>query len=107
MHDFCEDRRRPLVLLVGILLLAGCAQAPLVTGPDVQTALVFVRWSNQEQIDAACPAEQKSINQTIEHTIGCYANGMIYMPRPSSWSDSFLMEVLGHEVLHALGYRHE
>ncbi len=106
LAEFCEDRRRPLGLAVAILLfvlLAGCAQVPIATGPAMQQVAVVVNWSSQEQIAKACGPGQKSGGQVM----GCYVNGMIYAPPPSSWSDDQALAILGHELMHAMGAIHE
>jgi len=94
LHDWAEDRRRPLVLLVGILLLllAGCASEPAKT--SLFQACIFGKWESLDQIKAVCGKHESE---------ACTINGQFIVTRhPVDWNDTRALFALGHEVAHVL-----
>ena len=94
LAEFCEDRRRPLGLLIGILLLllAGCASEPAKTG--LFQACIYGKWESPEQIKAVCGKNESE---------ACTINGQfIVTHHPVDWNDTRALFALGHEVAHVL-----
>lgn len=91
--------------LLVLLLLSGCSMVPVTHEADRTVALLRVVWTEPEQMSVPC-GQAKYSNQTVG---GCYdiLNQIIYTPKPRDWSDEERQRILGHEVMHLLGMRHE
>lgn len=81
---------------VVLLLLCGCATP--YTPPSLTRACVNVRWSSPDEIKAACGVGNAGCWKLVEATI--------YTEKPDSFDDP-KVHILGHELMHALGARHE
>lgn len=98
--------------LLLLLVLGGCADLPRVTyyGAMYRSPLhipkgyacVAPEWVQQAQMAELC-RDPKAMACAIER------NGYttIYAVKPFGWTDSYRLEALGHELVHALGGEHE
>lgn len=90
-------------LLILALLLSGCASVPYVQPPHLERVCVTVEWVNEAELAKACGDVD-----------GCATVGKkngdetkIWATKPLGFDDTFLVLVLGHELLHNLGATHE
>lgn len=108
-------RRLAKRLLFGVAFFsfAVCARPPIQRYPDAaksttNIAVVGVVWlSSLQAVNNAC-AFLSGEDPTTTRFYGCYspATKIIYTVEPTSFNDHFALEVLGHELWHALGAEH-
>jgi len=90
------------------LLLCGCATipmpkdlyryyAPLVTGTHCTLNGAVIAWSGEKEIEYFCGPK----------TVGCEVNKLVILQKPESWNDWQALQILGHEVMHLCGAKHE
>jgi len=90
------------------LLLCGCAtipmpkdlyryDAPLVTGTHCTLTGAVIAWSGKKEIEYFCGPK----------TVGCEVNKLVILQKPESWNDWQALQILGHEVMHLCGAKHE
>ena len=92
---------RLIALFAGVLFGSGCAIEPISTTQTV--AYVSVEWSTPGRIATECgPTPHAGLT-----VIACYKDGRIIMRKIEGWNDHEGLETLGHEVLHALGGKHD
>jgi hypothetical protein len=88
--------------------LSGCATGLSVQPPPKQYrgiglfAVATHPMADMPRICAGANMVQGGIAGTID---ACEKNGVIHMPTPFEWSDPYA-QLFGHEVGHALGWKH-
>ncbi len=101
--------------VVGLVVMAGCAGVEWTTQAmetdskqyaqplklTKNQAKIIVFWKEESEIGAFCG------NGGNACALNVGDETYIYTPKPRGWNDSPRLRRLGHEVLHALGGKHE
>jgi len=96
---------RLLALL--LLLLQGCiAYPPMTAAPHDGVVTVSVMLRDPVEVSGLC-AHQGARSNYGSIAAACSGQGWIITPRPSGWDDTRALYLLGHEMLHQLGAKHE
>ena len=88
--------------LLPALLLAGCSGQPLQGEPLAAVSIIPI-WSTPAQIREACGPEKGGCSD-VGHSN--WQVIQMWLEKPLYWDDAH-MAILGHEVAHALGWRHD
>jgi hypothetical protein len=103
-----------ILLLLAALSLAACDNAGLYKGstpPKWQAASIEVTWlANDEAVTKKCQElglPTTGVNGCARSKPDNIAICEVYVVQPRDFNDSSRLEVLGHEVLHCLGARHD